>query len=132
MSYWIFVMKGTIIDFQTRMKSKFWPIKKKTGNKNNLQKNDRVVFYLGGPNNMKFMGTATISSELKPMGDDFVIELHKIEIWEKPISVPQILDSLTFIPNKKNWGFFFQGVIVWISKNDYNLIINKNMTSNEF
>ena len=114
-------MKGNEINFHERIKTKKWPIPKKTGNKDKLEKNDKIIFYLGGEKNMKFMGTATIDSIKTSNDDDFIIELDNTNIWRNPIKVSAILDSLEFIP--KNWGSFFQGKIVWISKKDHSTII---------
>jgi len=84
------------------MNRKKWPIYQRTGNKKLLGIGDNVVFYLGGIRNMKFMGTAVLSSKIEPEGDDFTVGLSDLDIWKKPVSVSEILDSLGFVGNKKN------------------------------
>ena len=74
---------------------------------------------------MKFLGTATLSSGIEPEGEDFTVGLSDIDIWKKPVSVQQIVDSLGFVGNKKNWGAYFQGGAVWIMEKDYNSILEK-------
>jgi hypothetical protein len=118
-------MKGDPIDFQSRVGREKWPIYQRTGNKSNLKKNDKVIFYLGGQRNMKFMGAAKLSSGIKPEGDDFTVGLSDIDVWKKPVKVQEILDSLAFVGNKKNWGAYFQGGAVWITEKDYNTILEK-------
>ena len=125
MPYWIFVMKGNEVDFHARIEKEKWPIYRRTGNRKSLRKGDNVIFYLGGIRNMKFMGTASLSSELEPEGEDFTVGLSNLDIWKNPILVPSILDSLGFVGNKRNWGAYFQGGAVWILKKDYNAILEK-------
>ena len=124
-SFWIFVMKGNKIDFHARLEKGQWPIYKNTGNRSKLKKGDSVVFYLGGLRNKKFMGTATLTSGVEPDGEDFAVGLSKVDIWKSPVFVPSILGSLDFVPNKRNWGAYFQGGVVWLSKKDYNTILEK-------
>ena len=125
MTHWIFVMTGNNADFLTRASSGKWPIFKRTGNRNNLAKGDSVVFYLGGSNNKKIMGTATLGSGLNADGDEFSIDLSDVSIWDTPIRMVSILESLVFIHNKKNWGAYMQGGVVWLPKNDYVTILSK-------
>ncbi len=124
MSFWIFIMKEETIDYEQIIKEKKISLPKKTGNKDKIVKNDKIIFYLGGIGNMKFIGTATIMAKSKSTELDLSVELSDIDIWETPIPIQSIRDSLKFIP-KKNWGSFFQGKIVWLSYNDYKLIPEK-------
>ena len=118
-------MTGNNADFLTRVSSGKWPIFKRTGNRDNLEKGDNIVFYLGGNNNKKIMGTATVSSGLNPNDDEFSVDLSNVCILDKPILMLSILESLAFIRNKKNWGAYMQGGVVWLQKTDYNMIIKK-------
>lgn len=125
MGYWIFLIKGNEVDFQKRISEGKWPIAEKTGNKNKIQKDDQVIFYLGGEGQKKFMGTCSLASEIIRNDDNFFVELKQVDIWKTPLFVPDIIDSLDFIPNK-NWGSFFQGRIVWITKTDFDKILKNN------
>ena len=118
-------MTGNNADFLTRANSGKWPIFKRTVNRNDLEKGDNIIFYLGGNNNKKIVGTATVSSGLNPNNDGFSVDLSDVCILDKPIRMSSILESLVFIRNKKNWGAYMQGGILRLPKTDYNMIIKK-------
>lgn len=118
-------MTGNNADFLIRTSSGKWPIFKRTVNRNDLEKGDNAVFYLGGNNNKKIMGTATIDSGLNSNGDEFSVDLSDVCILDKPILISSILEFLMFIRNKKNWGAYMQGGILRLPKTDYNMIIKK-------
>ena len=125
MSNWIFVMTGNNADFLTRASSGKWPIFKRTVNRNELEKGDNVIFYLGGSNNKKIMGHAVVGSGLEVNGDEFTVDLSDVHIFDKPILMSSILESLMFIRNKKNWGAYLQGGVVRLQKKDYVTILSK-------
>ena len=118
-------MKGNEVDFHARIEKEKWPIYRMTGNRKSLERGDNIVFYLGGRLNMKFMGTAILSGKPEPEGDDFTVALSDIDIWNRPVLVKSILDSLNFVGIKKNWGAYFQGGAVWLTGKDYNMILEK-------
>ena len=127
MSAWIFVMKGKEEEFLARLKTEKWPIYQRTPNRTSLAKGGSVIFYLAGVRNMKFMGTATLSSEVEVEGDDFSVGISNVNVWKKPVLVKSILESLNFVPNDKRWGSYFQGGVLWISKEDYNTILRSRV-----
>lgn len=118
-------MTGNNVDFLTRTSSGKWPIFKRTVNRNELKIGDHVIFYLGGNNNKKIMGSATVSSGLNVNEDEFLVDLSDVCIFNKPIQMSSILGDLVFIRNKKNWGAYMQGGVVRLPKVDYNMIIEK-------
>ena len=116
-------MRGKEDDFLARLKGKKWPIYQRTPNRTSLTKGDGVIFYLAGVHSMKFVGTATLSSEAEPEGDAFSVIFSNVDVWKKPVLIKPILESLNFVPNDRRWGAYFQGGVIWISKKDYNVIL---------
>ena len=120
---WIFVLTGTDEEFQRRIEMEKWPIFRKTTYRQQVHESDKVVFYKAGEGNKKFLGTATVSSELKPEGKtDFFLNLKEIDVWKKPKPIHQMLDKLDFIKNKAHWGIYMQGGVTKLSEKDYVLI----------
>ena len=94
MSNWIFGSKTTPDVFEKRISEEKWPIFKDTRNKMKLKKGDRIVFYKAGKDGHKFIGTARLGSEIIPDNMDFFVILEDIQIWKKPVEVPDILNEL--------------------------------------
>ncbi|MEO9276682.1 MAG: EVE domain-containing protein, partial [Nitrososphaera sp.] len=91
MANWIFGSKATPEVFEKRISGKKWPIFKHTPNKTRLKNGDKVVFYKAGKDGQKFIGTASIGSEIVPDNLDYYVTLYNIQFWKKPIEVPSIL-----------------------------------------
>lgn len=140
MSYWIFIvtnhkehnLEGRQI-LLTRIGDNFWGLGKSTGNRNALQPDDKIVFYVGDPE-MVFAATAVLaSSSYSPSLEErerlshgqafyraeFGVRLKDAIVWEKPKSVYELAESLAFIKNKLRWGPFFQGGIKAIDEQDF-------------
>lgn len=125
MSNWIFGSKATRHEFEKRVSGKKWPIFKHTPNKIKLRKGDKIIFYKAGKDGRKFIGTASLGSEIISENVDYFVTLYDIQIWKKPIEVPTILDELQFIKNKSNWGMYFQGGVTSLPPEDYKVILSK-------
>jgi hypothetical protein len=144
MNHWIFVvtshrehnLEGREI-LETRLKDAFWGLGKGTPNRKSLQSGDKVVFYVGDPEKA-FAATAVLSSanfapSEKERGElshgkafysaEFGVRLDKIELWEKPRKVEEIVRDLRFIENKEKWGPYFQGGVRGITEEDYRMIV---------
>jgi hypothetical protein len=145
MQYWIFIVTQQNADGKTysstetynqRMQDKFWGLGEKTPNRKNLQKADRVVFYLGNPEK-SFAGTATLLSSSFQLNDsekeklshgkeryttDYGVLLTDINQWENPKNAQDLIPQLSFIENKGAWGSYFQGGIRQITEEDYEII----------
>jgi len=111
--------------FEKRISEEKWPIFKDTRNKMKLKKGDRIVFYKAGKDGHKFIGTARLGSEIIPDNMDFFVILEDIQIWKKPVEVPDILNELQFIVNKTNWGMYLQGGVSHLPDVDYKLIVSQ-------
>lgn len=123
MSCWIFVINDTDKVFEKRIKEEQWPIFRRTQNRTRLKTNDKVIFYKAGKEGQKFLGSATIGSELKKAGIfDFQLRLTSIDVWKKPVAMNEVINDLDFIKNKNSWGNHFQGGVRAITKKEFNAI----------
>ena len=106
------------------MKLKSWMIYTYTPNRRKIQEGDKIVFYKAGFGNMAVLGTAEISSEVKPQkgGIDFTVGLRNIEVWKKRVLMKPLVGSLDFVASKETWGTKLQGGVARISEKDYNTI----------
>lgn len=91
-----------------------------------LKNGDKVIFYKAGKDGQKFIGTASIGSEIVPDNLDYYVTLYDVQVWKKPIGVPSILNEIQFIKNKSNWGLYFQGGVSHLPDADYHLIVSKS------
>ena len=138
MNFWIFVTNNqptTAEDsYNQRMAHGLWGIGSNTPNSKNLEKGDKVVFYLTTPFTA-FAGTATISGtdlttdELETLATEPVflqttqgVRFTGIERWAETKSITPLIQDLEFIKNKQAWGSFLQGGINRISEDDFQTI----------
>ena len=154
MNYWIFTVtdqkdgnkwvKARSI-YDQRMKDSFWGLTEKTPNRRNLNKGDKVVFYVGLPEKV-FAGTAVLESPCIKLSDsqkekyghgtDFyrqeygvLLKKEDIDMWQKAKSVKELLSQLTFIEKSEYWGSYFQGGVRQITEEDFKTIIGEREAS---
>jgi hypothetical protein len=97
-----------------------------------LQKDDIIIFYIGGQDCKYFAGEARIVSDVyspnrETIGGpenyklDFMVSFDNIDLWnDKKIYLTRnARDKLKFIKNKDNWGMTFGQAIIKISESDY-------------
>lgn len=142
MTYWIFTVTQKKVHnvnyspdeiLKVRLADQFWGLAEKTPNRKNLEKGDRVLFYVGIPF-ASMSASATLSSKSFSLNDsqklayshgkdlyttDYGVLLEDIHVWESPRPVKEIVPSLKFIENKENWGAYFQGGVRQISEDDF-------------
>jgi hypothetical protein len=119
-----------------RLGNKVWPIYKNTRNKKRIMEGDRFVFYSAGTgeNSQTFCAVATAASQVirRLVRDhkDWVtitaslgVFLDRIRIFQKPIPIRPLLNSLALCKGSRKWGAYLQGGCVTISKEDYDLIV---------
>ena len=134
-NYWIFVSVpftdfniGTISEIGKKIEtSRKWLIGRKTRNRNRLMAGDKILFYQGGEEGRKFVGSAELASGLRQTGNsiyDFV-KIMNFKIWDNPVEIRTLIDKLSFIKNKKYWGVYLQGGIRKISRKDYKEVLRK-------
>ena len=124
-------MTGEQEEFVQRLKEKKWPIFNRTNNRNRLKIGDSVIFYMGGKKGHKFLGTASVSSQLIKTGETSAwVELANAKVWKIPVSIENIIGDLEFIKNKMNWGCYLQGGVVQLKEKDFEKIISYFKKSN--
>jgi len=123
--------------YEELMKLAGWGIGERTPCRKDLMKRSRIVFYQAGKGGQRFIGTATMASELRPMTSDraeerravgiepakYDLDLADIDIWKEPKPVSDMVQRLEFISNKDYYGVHFQGGVKRISEEDYYTII---------
>ncbi len=126
MAEWILVINDTMETFHERVQAKTWPIYKNTSNRNNIEIDDRVVFYKAGKNGKRFIGSAKIGSQLQNHKDDFKITLKDIDLWKKHIVITDVLMELDFIKNKTAWSNYLVGGIRKLSTKSFEYLNNNH------
>jgi len=139
-NYWIFATSDNAVPFynaedayRIRMAYRLWGAGPNVRNRRNLRKGDKVVFYLASPV-MAFVGTATIAStdisatEVNRMCTSSVfsvgdgVRLTDIDTWSEARGIRPLVEDLSFIRDKDNWGAFIRGAITRIPEYDFELI----------
>jgi hypothetical protein len=119
------------------MKLAGWGIGQRTPYRKDLRGGSRIVFYQAGKGGQRFIGTATMASELRPMSAEravqrravgiepakYDLDLTDIDIWKESKPVVDMVQRLEFISNKDYYGVHFQGGVKRISEADYYTII---------
>jgi len=119
------------------MQIQVWGIGERTPYRKDLRKGSRVVFYQAGKGGQRFIGTATIASELRLMSAQraaerralgiepakYDLDLMDIEVWKEAKPIVDMVQRLQFISNKDHYGVHFQGGVKRISEADYYTII---------
>jgi len=125
MPKWIFTITDTESELKKRVSAKEWPIFKRTRNRTDLSKGDKIVIYHGGRfGTASLVGTFVISSEVKSAGNDtFVVEMSDTQMWKNQVKIKDILDDLKYIKRKDNWGIYFQGGVTRLPDDDYKTIL---------
>ena len=114
-----------------------WGIGQRTPYRKDLMKGSRIVFYQAGKGGQRFIGTATMASELRSMTADraterravgiepakYDLDLTDIDIWKDTKPVSDMVQHLEFISNKDYYGVHFQGGVKRISEADFYTII---------
>ena len=127
MNRWIFVIKGSDEEFQSRIGTKKWPVFNKTQNRKKLGIGDLIIFYKAGTNGQKFLGSATIKTDLKEKTMfKYFLEMDKISVWKNPVEMKDIIAKLDFVKNKDIWGNYFQGGVRSVSEKDFLTIVKQN------
>lgn len=123
--------------YERLMKLTAWGIGERTPYRRDLRPGSKVVFYQAGKDGQRFIGTATIASDLRRMSEararerrkvgvepaHYDLELADVEIWKEPKSVGDMVQRLEFISNKEHFGVHFQGGVRRISEADYYTIL---------
>ena len=123
----------------SRLNLKKWPVYRDTILRTQFIDGDEVVFYLAGKEkySQHFIARATISGGLETVELHYDLDIletdkrivsgyisfKKVNIFNEPVSLKNIINELDFIKNKNNYGLYFQGGIRHIDKKNFNLIL---------
>ena len=142
MATWLFVvtfhkLAGRTLSpedvLRTRFDDGFWGLGEKTPNRKSLKKGDDVVFYLGNPTKA-FAASATLASDSYALDNaqrekyghdleffkaNYGVLLENCRTWDRSVSVVEVVDNLSFIENKENWGAYFQGGVRQLTPADH-------------
>lgn len=148
MNFWIFVVTGHKSEGETlsadeiynqRIEDQFFGITKTTPNRRNLEKGDKVVFYVGLPK-IVFAGTAVLDSSCFKLtqeqqekyghgkqfyAPEYGVLLKEIDKWGKPKSVKDLVSKLNFIENQDYWYSYLQGGVRQITEDDFRTICDE-------
>lgn len=147
MNHWIFNVKDGIIDgerkkgieiYLQRMKDGFWGLTPEASNLRYLEPDDKVVFYLAGSGEQKFLGTCLLESRCHELSGEekallwhnkffrptHGVRLKHVKIWGNPKPIHPLLKirALKFIADSSIWGSYLQGSARSISLEDYTTI----------
>jgi hypothetical protein len=156
MNYWIFKVKDDSVEgeritgievYNQRMRDNFWGLNEEARNLSHLQIDDKIVFYLAGNEGHKFLGTASLASNVQTLTEEAKVrlwhgkffrpkngvELKQVDVWSTPKLILPLIESqaLSFIKTKNNWGAFLQGSVQPINFDDYNTIVRLNNENEE-
>ncbi|MBN1328664.1 MAG: EVE domain-containing protein [Candidatus Heimdallarchaeota archaeon] len=150
MNYWIFIVTSqkTIEGIfeaekilKQRMEDGFWGLGEKTPHRRNLEKNDKVIFYIGNPKK-EFAVSASLASKsfsltnnqkenyshgLQFYKPEYGVLLKDIKFLNPTRSIYNLISDLEFIENKQYWGIYFQGGVKQISEEDFQIIIGERI-----
>ena len=119
-------MAGNNSEFLEKIKTKRWSLYKRTSNRLNIRKGDKILFYLARYPRRKFVANGVLSSNVKEEVDEFSVGLYKIRLWKIQVPIRPLISSLKFIKDKEKWGRYMQGGIIRISDRDYDFIMGES------
>ncbi len=123
---------------EARLAARRWPLYENTSHTTRFRANDQVLIYVGssGDAAQTFIGQATITrivtapvawkdpAGVIPYGQIArLAELEKIDIWNRPVSIRDHIDDLTFITNRKRWGLHLMGGVRQVPESDFRRIV---------
>lgn len=122
-----------------RLNSKVWPLFKTTSNRNSINENDKLLFYIAGgsENARKIIASANVYKIRAANDSDHeidapyktsipytILELSNINILKLSVSIKDVISNLSICPaNPKFYGTRLHGGCTGLTEQDYNLII---------
>ena len=125
------------IEFKKRIDENYWYLYLKTNHAYRMNVNDKVLFYVSGPNNNKIFGRAIIENKnnnpkLRPDSYTynepiFELTFKDIKLFNEPkLMVEKIAQTEFFLnsskKNIKKWGVFLMGGVRRVSKTDFDYL----------
>lgn len=110
-----------------------WFMTNKTNSlKYKIKRNDKILIYKSGFNGKYLLGEFTILGEVEPNDmncNDFFktyelqVKISEIKIFSTKLYLKKLVEDLSFIKNKKNYGGTLQKGYAKVPDEDYQLII---------
>ncbi len=112
-----------------------WLFSPHTGKVKTLQAGDKIVIYAAGRGNRFFLGSFALKtkpelSESHPAGLERLVklfslrsEIREVSRWAEPKPMADLLENLSFIKDKKNYGLYLRQGLRELSKEDYLAIV---------
>lgn len=126
----------------TLLECRFWAFTKNAPVVKKLKKGDKILIYVGGRGRHWFIGECQIAETvsdtiglrqkeiLVELGLGFmsrIVKLNNIKIFHRAIEIIPIINDLSFIPDKKNYGLSLRLPVREIPSGDYERIISGNI-----
>jgi hypothetical protein len=144
MSYYVLAVNDvdkvsaeTIID--TLCVQKIWIFREGAPLLRNLKMRDNALIYVCGNNRRYFTAEITLLSEIKTFSGDSKVEklaenlglswmsmyaeIEILNLFKTPVSIKPLIQSLSFIKDKKNYGLNLRLPIISIPEQDHELIV---------
>ena len=117
----------------------FWAFTEGAPLRAKLAPGDRVLIYLAGSAHREFVAKAIVKSEAAPLTEYqervlgeigipffyYGVVLENIQVFPEPVKIRPLVDRLSFIKEKKNYGLHLRLPIVRISDEDYTLLTTR-------
>lgn len=136
-----FIHPATVI--RERLERGYWPLNKTTKHRKNFKQGDALVLYATRPLKA-FIAIASIRSQCIDLsirqrdkleaefdhllGTPYIVEIGEPLFLPAPILIQSVVEELGFIRNKAYWWVFLQGGAIKISRQDYELILEKGFS----
>ena len=126
------ILKATDL-LTLRCRRLYWLLNSRAPNFKKLNRDDVVVFYVGGIEGGSFRGTCRLSSKPRRLPPnvkrhiiedaedkfDYYVNLREVELFPSPKPLTQIAKRLSFIKDKGRWWRNLQGGIIRIPERDF-------------
>ena len=122
----------TIDTFKNRLAVNSWHLNKLTPNKEIIQINDEVAFYVS--DTRKIVGRALIANKLKEKSKltdiCYRLSFKSIKLFNNPILFLDRLRQSTIMPkNPKKWGVVLMGGVRKVDQSDFELFVREQENS---
>lgn len=125
--------------FEKLIYAKIWLFRQRAPYVGKLDKNDRVLIYLCGKGRRYFIAEIEVMNKVKPLDHKFRLlakdlglgwmtmycNIELIAKFDKTIPINPLIDNLSFIVNKNNYGLNLRLPVIKIPLNDYLIITQK-------
>lgn len=118
------------------LKNLTWPFYARTRNRAVISNDDKLLVYLSGSGmhsqsiiasclaaDSSVAGSVIYPKDWFVSSSSFYIKLKNVKLFKRPVKVKPLVEFLSFIKTKSNWGFRFQGGCISIPEHDFNILV---------